>query len=116
MEQRDVLALDPSQPENPLDYNTAKEIGDILNRHYPGHLWAVHVKSGLVQIRDLMLSGKWGFVLMLPSIYSASDLSRQVVNAGGELLERYKQRRGRMNSEAILEQPVDVAGNMIPEL
>ncbi|MGZ8317489.1 MAG: hypothetical protein ACXWVD_00160 [Telluria sp.] len=78
------------------DMIIAKEIGDTLHNHYPGHLWAVEVDgpNGVANIRDLMLSGRMGYVLRLVDIYSASEFKKNVIRAGGELLERYRLNRG----------------------
>jgi hypothetical protein len=81
------------------DMILAKEIADALNSHYPGHLWAVNVDgpNGVANIRDLLLSGQMGYVLKLVNIFSASDFRRDVVRAGGEILERYRMTRGRLD-------------------
>jgi hypothetical protein len=68
-----------------------KRIADKLNDHYPGHLWAVHLNDeslgGVVVIRNMALSGKYGFVLKLKRIYADPSL-KCVMQAGGEMLER----------------------------
>lgn len=78
------------------DMILAKEIGDTLHNHYPGHLWAIEVDgpNGVANIRDLYLSGHMGYVLKLVNIYSASEFKKDVIRAGGELLERYRLDRG----------------------
>ena len=116
MEQKETLALDPSQTENALDYIMAKDVGDTLNKHYPGHLWAVYVKDSLIYVKNLMLSGKWGFIVKTADCFSATELNRRLVRAGGELLERYRQRRTGVDMDGIMGQPLDAAGNMTPEL
>lgn len=113
MDQAELIAQDN---QDPLDFLKAKEIADTLMQHYPGHLWAVNVTQGLANVLNLKLSGKWGFRIKLPAIYSASELKRQVILAGGELLERYRQRRGVVNEDALLCEPTDFAGNLTPEL
>lgn len=63
----------------------------MLQKHYPhvaaGWSIAIDLEGGVVQIRNLMLSGKMGFVMKIRQI--AGDF-KNVVAAGGELLERYR--------------------------
>lgn len=66
---------------------------DKLNDHYPNHLWAVHLNSdktgGVMIIRNLAMSTKYGYVLHLKNLHNDPDLKR-VMMAGGEILERGK--------------------------
>lgn len=90
----------------------AKNMAEVLNRHYPGHMWAVNVQDSVVNVFNLALSGRWGFTLSIPAQYSASDFDRQVMRAGGELLERYRLARGRFNEENYAGLRSDFAGNL----
>lgn len=94
---RILTGLDDSKHDTSAnDMILAKEIGDTLHNHYPGHLWAVEVdgKNGVANIRDLLVSGRMGYLLKLTTMYSASEFKRDVIRAGGEILERYRLRRG----------------------
>lgn len=97
-----------------------KRIGDRLHLLYPGHLWAAWPASGsghrMLDVRNFGLSGNWGFRIDLDVVYSSSELDRIVMRAGGELLEHYKQARGAINWDKIMDLPVDVAGNHKPDL
>jgi len=97
------------------DIGTAKEIADTLHMHYPGHLWAVTVDSrqGIIIVKDLSLSGNMGFMLHTKTIYSASQLAHRAMQAGGELLERYRVKRGPVNVEQLSAMPVDFRGRHI---
>lgn len=116
---RDTFALDVTGPQmTAADMTLAQNVGESLNKHYPGHLWAVDVPTGqgVVHVRDLTLSGKWGITLKVSDIYSMSELDRLCMKYGGELLERYKiDRRKAANRHQVDEQinalPVDFAGN-----
>jgi hypothetical protein len=79
------------------DYITAKNMAESLHKYYPDHLWAVTCDGdrGIATVRNMALSGNWGFVLHLKDQYSASDWDKQLMRAGGELLERYRIYRGR---------------------
>lgn len=96
----------------------AKQAFDVLARAYPGHLWGINAseKQGIVDIRNFGLSGNWGYRLKLVDHYSASDFDKQVRDAGGEILERYRVARARVNEEAIAHMPTDFAGRHIADL
>jgi hypothetical protein len=100
------------------DYILARDMAEALNAEYPGHLWAVNVdeKNGIADIRNLMLSGQWGFRLKLTKNYSASDFKRRVIMGGGELLERYRVSRGRANDDNLAALPTDFSGRTIGDL
>jgi len=100
-------------PQIPLgDLILAKDMADVLHRHYPGHLWAVTCEGskGIATVRNLMLSGNWGFVIKLRTHYSASSFAQEVMRAGGELLERYRLARTKADNEQLAHLPVDFAG------
>lgn len=85
------------------DLVTAKNMADLLHKQYPGHLWAVTCdwKQGVATIRNLALSGIWGYVIKLRDHFSATALDHEVKKAGGEILERFKLARGKANAEAV---------------
>lgn len=73
----------------------AKEIAETLTAHYPGHLWAVTVRSGVAIIKALNISSLWGYVLKMDVIgQDAGIRAKEVMRAGGEILERAKLERG----------------------
>jgi len=78
------------------DLILAKDIAETLNEHYPGHLWAVNVNSGVAIIKNLYISSAWGFVLHYNNIKGdAGYRKKRVIQAGGELLERANMKRGK---------------------
>jgi hypothetical protein len=83
------------KPVDPADVILAKQAADTLNRHYPGHLWAVHVDSigGVMHVKNYNVSFKYGYLLKLHHVYTDPDLTC-VMRAGGEILERCAHRRG----------------------
>ena len=95
-----------------LDFAMAKDMAEALHEAYPGHLWAVTCEGdkGIATVRNLNLSGEWGFVLHLKKQYSSSDLKRQVLMAGGEVLERFRLNRGIADQPAILDLKTDWTG------
>lgn len=90
----------------------AMEVGDTLNKHYPGHLWAVTVDEdgGVLVVKNLALSGNWGFVFHLNKLPNGKSIRPAVVRAGGELLERYNLSRGRLIRNEVLELKRDFRG------
>ncbi len=96
------------------DLALSKQAGEILERHYPGYLWAVHADTngGVLLIHNLALHGRWGFQLNLRDVYSDPGL-KSVVAAGGELLERYKMKRGKFDADAWRAAPKDIQGQLV---
>lgn len=90
------------------DIELAKQIAAVLDKHYPGHMWAVNVDSagGIATVKNLRLSGNWGFVLKLVDTYSGSEFARRVMLAGGELLERFRLHTGRFRQNEYDKLPV----------
>lgn len=112
----DQLTANPTGNAN--DIVMAKEMAEALHAAYPGHLWAVTCDGqvGFADVRNLYLSGNWGFRIKLDEIYSGSDFKRRVVMAGGELLERYRQRRGRFDAAGYSDLKTDFAGRFKADL
>lgn len=109
-----LYGLDADATSSTNDLIIAKSIAEGLNAHYPGHLWAVSAdgQTGLVTIRNLYLSGEWGYVLKLPDVYSASSLLKDAIIGAGELLERYKLRRGSFSETEYAALPTNFAGHL----
>lgn len=97
------------------DLGKSKDIGEALNQHYPGHLWAVRVQSkqGICTIHNMALSDQWGYIIHLDKVYSASHLAQRAIEGGGEILERFKLARGRMDEDKVDELARDFAGRVI---
>ena len=98
----------------------AKEVADLLLRYYPGYLWAVSIDSratvGMLDIRNLSLSGKWGFRLPLKQYLDGLDTRKKIVMAGGELLERYRMPRRAFSAADYAHIPTDRHGNFKADL
>lgn len=98
------------------EFYVAKRAAEKLVELYPGYLWTANVTQGILDIRNVSLSGQWGFTIHACKSYSSSDLDRKVMLAGGEILERYRQRRGSIDHNAIAALPTDHRGLYVPEL
>lgn len=78
-----------------LENQICAAVGQQLAKHYPGWHWLVEctAQTGVVTVKNLNLSGDYGFVLHLEQLMTDTDLKLPVV-AGGELLERCNLPRG----------------------
>jgi len=96
------------------DMVTARNMAETLHKHYPGHLWAVTCEGtkGIATVRNMALSGNWGFVLKLSRVYSDTHL-RCVVKSGGELLERFNLARGLAYQDKIEGLPQIASGTPV---
>ena len=78
----------------------AKRCADLLNKHYPGHLWAVNVNAtpsgGCLFIKNFSISFRYGYTLHINKL---DPELKKVLRAGGEILERAKMKRGLWNGE-----------------
>lgn len=70
----------------------AGRAANLLDQTYPGHLWTAEVTGGVLVIRNLALTGDWGFVL---HPHKHLDLDHSIRYSGGELLERFNIARDR---------------------
>ena len=88
MASHSVFEIEPAGHNELLDMEKAKEVGDTLAKHYSGHLWVVSVQGGVLVVKNLAISSFYGFIIKHIDSFSASDLAKKAVLAGGELLER----------------------------
>jgi len=90
--------------EQLLDMNMAKDIAETLFAHYAGYMWAVNVVSGVAVIKCLNVSSLYGFVLHYKDIKDdAGFRKKEVIRAGGEILERAKMDRSiRRTGETVV--------------
>ena len=94
---------------NGYDHDLAKNVAEKLEEKYPGWLWAVHVMDGIVGVKSMRLSGNWGFVIHQDKIDNDYKI---VVNAGGEILERFRQQRGKFNNTLYNDLTMDTKGKL----
>ena len=86
------------------DYTVAKNVAEHLEKKYPGWAWAVHVMDGVVVVKSMKLSRNWGFVL--PEDKIDNDYL-SVTRAGGEILERYRQKTNGFNQDRYMDLTMD---------
>lgn len=95
----DIDVIERGDASEILDMDKAKEVGETLQRHYPGHLWAVAFQGGALVVKNLAISSFYGFIIKHHDSFSATDLSNKAVEAGGELLERAGMPRGKWDGQ-----------------
>ena len=71
--------------------------------------------DGLITLLNFNLSGEYGYVIKLQGIHSWDHIRTQVMRAGGEILERWRQNRGQFNDDRYAEAPRDFRGLPIGE-
>jgi hypothetical protein len=90
------------------DISLGKQIGDALERHYPGYGWAIHVASdlGLIYIYCGWITAHvyhpYGFTQKFDRFSQTYDqMVAEAVRAGGEMLERARLPRSRFQATDI---------------
>lgn len=98
-----TIELDIEKGAKLDDMALATRAGEMLNKHYPGWLWAVNVNSegGVMDIKNLQISSKYGFRLFLSQVYQDPNL-KCVMRAGGEFLERVNKPRGMNRGDQVI--------------
>lgn len=81
------------------EIETCKEVGDALHQAYRDHLWAVLFQGKSIVVKLMSVEGNYGFIMDPRERYSSSALKKHAVMAGGELLERSGQRRGKWDGQ-----------------
>jgi hypothetical protein len=83
--------------EDTMMHQVAQGAAEILNRHYPNHLFAIGWAPGLTLVIKLMsapAAEKYGYTIDMTKICSQTDAAVKIMRAGGELLERAGLKRG----------------------
>jgi len=92
-----------------LDMQLAMELSGLLNAHYPGYEWAVHVNSEgrCVDIKNNHISTEYGYRILtcrkMPNggwyNLSNEEIRKASIMGGGELLERAKLARSKRTDQ-----------------
>ena len=85
---------------NEQERDVALSIFNRLHKLYPGHAWLVQVDNNLCYIKHMLLSAQYGMTSDLFRVTQGD--SKELMRIGGELLERFKVRRGAMDLESIM--------------
>lgn len=88
--------------EHDRDEPMAREIVNTLSTSYPGHGWFVTIKGGIVQVKNLDWSEKWGMVIHYSQLGNDAKVRKQqIVLKAGEFLERANVKRGAKTEQAV---------------
>lgn len=99
------------------EYLLIKRAADLLERHYPGHGWMVGINQGVMDIKPMSINtGNMAYTVRHIDSYSASDLDKKVLNAGGAWLEVLRQRRGAVDHASLSALQLDRRGQHKLEL
>jgi len=80
----------------------SKELALMLLEKYRNYPWAVSwAPGGVLVVKCLLGDSRYGFTIDANKMSSFSDLSRQAMLAGGELLERLGLPRGDWTGEQV---------------
>lgn len=95
----------------PADWQLGQLICVLLNKHYPGWPWTVDPNhgQGIVSLRCGVLTGYAGYVVKLAELSTPEDWRKAIVNAAGEILERFGCARGPMTFDQLAGAKKDVA-------
>ena len=108
MDERTVL--EEYTGENAMaEQDLCRAVSETLMDHYPGYAWGVGctLQSGMVAI-TLMVpladvagsNARPGYLIRIQNCYGPGGVKR-VIDAGGELLERWKLNRGRAPADWV---------------
>ncbi len=88
-----------------------KNVADTLNKHYPGHLWAVGPSNdySMLAIWNEGLSAKYGMWIRVTDI---DPEYRNIMRWAGELLERAKVTRGKADETEMASLDRDHTGEV----
>ena len=100
-------------PFTTQEFMLAKKVADTLFRHYPGHSWMVNVEAEMVNIYSANLTTRYGYSIPADSITAEG---REVIKAGGEILERYRLSRGKFNIDEWRGLKRDFKGDIVGDL
>lgn len=102
-----ITSIDIHTEHDKKDLALCGEVSAILNKHYPKHLWMVGCDhaSGMIYVElpyaTKIMMFPYGFSLHIPKLGSVRTMKKKVVWAGGELLERFKLKRGMAADDVI---------------
>lgn len=85
-------------------------VGAFLEKTYPGYMWWVHVEQRLLIVKCIFASKEMGFVCRADKL---SENMHEIMLAGGEILERYRLSRNRVDTEMINNAPRNIKGDML---
>lgn len=107
-----IVGIDTEhEADNTLATTMLRDLCDA----YPGHGWFVVIKGGVVHIKNLDMSDKWGMAIHYAEIKDdAKERKRNLIRSAGEFLERAGLRRGARTEQPVTQ--IEGVKNMRPGL
>ena len=86
--------FDPNELNlSPAGFMLVKNVADELHKQYEGWAWAITLDErptgGIMVIYNLDLTGDYGHVFKIGQLTNYDDIKRDVMRAGGAMLERF---------------------------
>ena len=85
-----------------------RDVLAVLDRHYPKHIWSVDVSGGVVSVKAPGLNGVMGFAIRQDRV-----TPKKIMLAGGEILERFRQKRGKADRDHYRAIPRTIRGDAV---
>lgn len=118
----DALAEPQGEISHPEEFQNhaslkivAKDGMRILQKHYPGHMWAIQIneRGRMFNVFNHALHDVWGYTIRADEV-EHDPKRRKFLVAGGEILERFCLRPGKFDVHAYAALPKDIKGRCIP--
>lgn len=91
------------EADDDKDDGIAADVARILIEAYPGHPWHVRVGRGVIVVKHMKASPKFGMCHPYDRIaFDAKVLKQSIVRAGGEFLERAGLTRGKAKEGDVI--------------
>jgi hypothetical protein len=106
----DQIVIERGNADEVLDLEKALQVGQTLDKHYPGHPWMVSFQGRALIVRHAEINdfvwkqlGRdgFGFVLKHADTATASELAHKAMIAGGQMLEAFGVPRGAWRGDPI---------------
>lgn len=101
--------IERGDPDEALDLEKARQVGEVLCKHYPNHPWIVSFQGRALIVRHAAISNAvvmqlgrdgFGFVLKHNNLPTSSSLAHNAMIAGGQMLEAFGLKRGPWDGSA----------------
>lgn len=105
------VAYDPFKEK---DAEVARTMMNWLRKHYPGHFWnaVADLRHGIVKFNITILMGVNNWWLI--NLRTHPDIIAELARGAGEILERYRQTRGRFILDEFLEARAKHSALLVP--
>lgn len=87
-----------------------------LMKWYPGHFWAINadIRGGQIVVFNMHISQTHGYILNVDDWLQQHAVTKALMVAGGEILERHGMPRGKFDADIYATLPRNFMGEVIP--